>query len=383
MVERKRKTPRKHRAPPGAAPGTLIAHSDALPSAVRVVAYDGAELVEREIEDLGEIEELLDQSAVCWINVDGLGDVGTIRLLGERFGIHPLAQEDVLNTHQRPKVEVYDGQVYIVIRMPGGGRDLATEQVSVFLGDDYVLTFQERPGDCFDPVRTRLRAGRKRIREGGGDYLAYALLDAIIDGYYPVLEVLGDRLETLEAEILENPSAALIAEVHGLKRDLLTLRRAIWPLREMLNTLIRDSLPNFADETLVFLRDCYDHTIQLLDMIETYREIAGGLVDLHFSSVGMRMNEIMKVLTIIATIFIPLGFIAGLYGMNFDPQVSPWNMPELGWYWGYPFVLGLMAAAAGGLLIYFRRRGWIGGGARSAAPPPPPPPPASPTDAKP
>jgi magnesium transporter len=237
----------------------------------------------------------------------------------------------------------------------------------MFLNDRILLTFQERPGDCFDLVRDRIRKRRGQIRNRGADYLTYALLDAVIDGYFPVLEACGERLETLETSVIAEPSRDQVVQVHDMKRDLLSLRRAVWPQREMVNALTRDSTAFVSDQTQVYLRDCYDHTVQLMDMVETYREIASGLLDIYLSSVGTKMNEIMKVLTIIATIFIPLSFIAGLYGMNFDPKASPWNMPELAWYWGYPVALALMLAVALGLLVYFRRKGWIGGRAKDSA----------------
>jgi magnesium transporter len=229
------------------------------------------------------------------------------------------------------------------------------------LGENFVLTFQEGGGDCFDPVRKRLRRKRGRIRDVGADYLAYALLDAVIDGFYPVLEDCGERLGVLEDEIIGAPSGAAVTDVHDLKHDLLTLRRAIWPQREMINTLLRDESELVSAATRIYLRDCYDHAVQLMDIVETYREIASALVDVYLSSVSARLNEIMKVLTIIATIFIPLSFIASVYGMNFDRNASPLNMPELGWRYGYVFSLALMLAIALGLLYYFRRRGWLGG----------------------
>ena len=346
---------------PGASPGTLIADPGALQPTMRVIAYGRDQLTEEEIVDLDRLDGFMERHTVTWINVDGLADMDTIRWFGERFKIHRLALEDIVNVLQRPKIEEYTDQTYLVTRMPALGESLETEQVSIFLGKGYVLTFQERPGDCFDPVRDRLRSGLGRIRGNGEDYLAYALLDAVIDSYYPVLESFGERVENLEADILENPGPAQIAEVHSLKRDLLTLRRSVWPQREMINSVFRDSSPRINDSTVIYLRDCYDHTVQLLDMVETYREIASGLVDLHFSSVSTRMNEIMKVLTIIATIFMPLGLIAGIYGMNFEASKSPFNMPELAWYFGYPFALALMATVAGGFLCFFYRRGWIGG----------------------
>jgi magnesium transporter len=234
-----------------------------------------------------------------------------------------------------------------------------TEQISMFLGERVLLTFQERPGDCFDPVRTRLRAARGQIRNRQIDYLAYTLLDAVIDGYFPVLEGLGERLEDLEDRVIAAPADLEVARIHEIRRELLTIRRAVWPQREMVNALTRESSHYVTDQTRPYLRDCYDHTIQLMDIIETYREIATGLVDVYLSSVSTRLNEVMKVLTIIATIFIPLSFITGLYGMNFDTAASPWNMPELAWYWGYPMALGLMAVVAAGLLYYFYRKGWL------------------------
>jgi magnesium transporter len=257
------------------------------------------------------------------------------------------------------------------------GRRAETEQVSMFIGADYVITFQERQGDCFDPVRERLRRQKGRIRQSGADYLAYALIDAVIDAYFPVLENYGEELETLEDAVISAPRPEVIAQLHDLKRDLLALRRAIWPHREMINALIRDETELFAAPTRIFLRDCYDHAVQLLDVVETYREIASGLVDVYLSSMSARLNDIMKVLTIIATIFIPLNFIASLYGMNFDTEASPWNMPELGWSFGYPFALLLMLLSAIALVWLFTRRHWIGplsgyrarkrGGGRGAA----------------
>jgi magnesium transporter len=240
-------------------------------------------------------------------------------------------------------------------------RGVETEQVSMFVGKDFLLTFQERTGDCFTPIRDRLRHGTGRVRQLGPDYLTYALIDAVIDGYYPILEGYGEAIDTLEDEVIERAESEQMHRLHVVKRDLLMLRRAVWPTREMVNGLIRDESPFIGDVARVYLRDCYDHTIQLMDVVETYREISSSLLDAYLSSMSARLNEIMKVLTIIATIFIPLSFIASVYGMNFDPSVSPWNMPELKFYYGYPFALAIMAAVAGGLLYYFRRRGWMGG----------------------
>lgn len=331
---------------------------------VRLIRYGPDQLEEREVKDAESLRSLIGKWPVTWVNVDGLGDLDLIRALGEMFGLHRLALEDVVNVHQRPKVEEYEDHAFIATRMLVARDAAVSEQITMFLGEGYLLTFQERPGDVFDPIRERIRRHRGFIRESKADYLAYALLDAVIDGYFPVLEHCGERLEALEDEVVSRPGGAAVAAIHEMKRDLLTLRRAIWPQREMINTLVRDPSPYVADQTRVYLRDCYDHTIQIMDIVETYRETASDLMDVYLSSVSTRLNEIMKVLTIIATIFIPLGFIASLYGMNFDPEVSPWNMPELRWYLGYPFSLGLMLLLALGLLYFFRRRGWLGGAER-------------------
>ncbi len=358
----------RKRTPPGAAPGTLIVDEQAERPRIRVTTYTADRLGEVEVSSAAALPPPVAADAVVWVDVQGLGDLETIQALGRTFGLHPLALEDVVNVHQRPKVDTYPDHVFIVTRMPACGDGATTEQVSMFLGASYLLTFQERAGDCFEPVRSRLRASPGgRIRSAKADYLAYALLDAAIDGFFPLLERYGEEVETLEDEVVARPGDETIGRIHAVKHDLLALRRAIWPQREMISTLIRDDNPLIAAPTRTFLRDCYDHIIQLVDMLETYREVASGLVELYLSSLSARMNEIMKVLTFIATIFIPLGFVAGLYGMNFDPAASPWNMPELAWYWGYPFALAVMAAIALGMIGYFHARGWIGRRGRSRA----------------
>lgn len=360
-VRSRRKLPTSARAaPPGSAPGTLIAHPSATQPVIDVIGYGDESIEEREITDVHELKSLVGKAPVTWVNVNGLGNVDVIRKLGEIFGLHRLTLEDVINVHQRPKVEVFSDHTFIVTRMIDRDRSPETEQVSMILGDGFLLTFQERRGDCFDLVRERIRRHRGIIRESKADYLAYALLDAVIDGYFPVLESFGERVEELENAVTADPRSVQAGDIHNLKRDLLLLRRAIWPQREMINGLTRSTSPFVSDQTEVYLRDCYDHAIQLMDILEIYREVASGLVDVYLSSLSARMNEVMKVLTIIATIFIPLSFIASVYGMNFDRSVSPWNMPELSWYLGYPFALGLMAVLAGGLLYHFRRKGWIG-----------------------
>ena len=244
--------------------------------------------------------------------------------------------------------------------MVGIADRLETEQLSLFLGQNYVLTFQERPGDSFDPVRDRIRRAGGWVRSAGPDYLAYALIDALIDNYFPVLEQYGERLETLEDEVITRPGPGLVAQIHEIKRDLLTLRRAIWPLRETVNSLVRDPIPLIRDETRIYLRDCYDHTVQIIDLLENYRDIASGLMEVYLSSVSNRLNEIMKILTMFTAFFIPLSLITGIYGMNFNGAISPLNMPELNWYLGYPYALGLMAVVAIGMLMYFRKKKWLG-----------------------
>lgn len=314
--------------------------------------------MEREVEGVDAVGALLGRWPVLWLNVDGLGDAETIAEIGRLFDLHPLALEDVLNVHQRPKDESYGTYHFVVAQMVMANDGLESEQISLFFGTHFVLTFQQRAGDCFDPVRERIRKSQGRVRGNGADYLAYALLDAIVDAYFPVLEELGERMEALEDRVVAEPERRVIGEIHAAKRDLLTLRRAVWPLRDALNSLLRDT-SLLSEETRLYLRDGYDHAVRILDVVETDREIASGLLDVYLSSVSNRMNEVMKVLTIIATVFIPLSFIAGVYGMNFNPDVSPWNMPELNWRYGYPFAVGAMAAVGIGLLVYCWRKGWF------------------------
>lgn len=346
-----------------AAPGTIEVHPDSMLPNVRLMAYGPDELHEQEAPSLESLPGALGKYPVTWVDIDGLGDKETILQIGRAFGLHQLALEDVVNFHQRPKAESYGDYQYIVTRMPiyEDGR-IATEQVNLFLGRNFVVTFQEGlPGDTMGPVRHRLHNAQYRIRREGADYLAYSILDAVVDSYFPVLESYGERLECLEDEVLGQPDRHTIMQLQLIKRDLLTLRRIFWPLREAVGALLKDPTTLIKDETRLFMRDVYDHTVQLLDLLETYREISAGLVDLYLSSVSNRMNEVMKALTIIATIFIPLSFIAGLYGMNFDPDTSPWNMPELRWYYGYPFAIALMSVVAAGLVTWIWRKGWFSG----------------------
>lgn len=347
------------RGPAGGAPGSLRVDPDAPIPIIHVLGYNDDECVEYEVKDIASLDEVLRPWPRIWVNIEGLGSEEIVRGIGDRFNLHPLALEDTVHVHQRAKCEDYGEYVYFVSRMVTlQNGEFVIEQVSLFIFPNMILTFQERPGDCLEPVRERLRKGKGKIRQHSADYLAYAVIDALIDGYFPVLEKVGDDLEDLEEMILLNPTEKLLQQVHQTKRELLTLRRAIWPIREAVNALMRDDLLVITAETRVFLRDCYDHAIQLVDLVENYRELASGLMDLYMTGVSNRMNEVMKVLTIFATIFMPLGFIAGLYGMNFN-TASPYNMPELSWAYGYPFALGLMLFTAVGLIVYFRRKQWI------------------------
>jgi len=324
---------------------------------VRAFRYDADRCEERAVLP-AEIPSLAPpEGGVLWVDVTGLSDPSVVRAIGDRFGFHPLAQEDVLNLPQRPKVEWYGDHLLVVLREVRYPEP--AEQVSFFLGDRVVISFQERKGDSFDPVRDRLRQGKGRIRSEGADFLLYSLCDAVLDAFFPTLEKLGDAVEEMEEKVLVAPVPATFLAIRGLKRELLSVRHAVWPARDALNLLLIEEHALIRPGTKVFFRDCYDHTIQLMDMVETFREMASGLVDEYMSAVSNRMNEIMKVLTVMATIFIPLTFIAGVYGMNFDTKASPWNMPELAWAYGYPAVLLLMAAVAGGMLVYFRRKKWL------------------------
>jgi magnesium transporter len=374
---RRRRPPRiRRRSQPGASPGTLLADPAAPRPRIQVFAFGPERCVERADADLAEIARLRAQSPVVWVDVSGLGDAQIVAELGAAFGLHPLWLEDVLNVHQRPKVEREGGVDFLVVRALEGDGALGTDQTSLFLGPGFVLTFQERPGDCFDPVRARLRQPGSRLRQRGPDYLAYALIDGVIDGYFPWIERLGERLEQLEDRLLEVPDASCLRELHELRRDLLLVRRSVWPLREVLHQLRREDDALIGAETRLFLSDSYDHTLQIQDLVESDRELAAGLVELYLSSASTRLNEIMRFLTVISTVFIPLTFVVGVYGMNFRPEAGPWSMPELNTPWGYVVCMAVMGLAALWMILWFWRRGWLFDPARSrarrAAPPTPP-----------
>ncbi len=348
---------------PGSIPGTLSIETDAHPPVLFLIDYNNDAATRVKLEKPEEATPYLDTQSVSWVDVQGLGSEAVLRQLGNVFELHPLVLEDVVNVPQRPKVEEFDEQLLLISRMimlRKSGSGFMSEQVSFILGRHYLLTVQEEPAaDSFGPVRERIRSNKGCIRREGADYLMYALLDAIIDGFFPVLEQYGEAIEDLEDEVVVNPTRRTLEKIHKLKRELLMLRRAIWPQRDSINSLIRDGSDLISDEVRVYLRDCYDHAVQVLDMVETYRELASSLMDVYLSSVSNKMNEVMKLLTVISTIFIPLTFVAGVYGMNFDNEKSPLNMPELDWYYGYPLCWAIMLAIAASLIYYFYRKGWF------------------------
>lgn len=345
----------RRRTAPGAVPGTIEIDPDAPKSKISVMAFGPDGLVEQEIGAPHEAATLITQWPVVWINVDGLGDKDVIQQFGTMFELHRLALEDVVNVHQRPKAEEYEEHIFFVARMVYLNHTVETEQLSLFLGEGFVLTFQERAGgDCFSPVRDRIRKSAGRVRTHGADFLAYCLIDALVDAYFPVLEIYSDQLEDLEDEVLEKPSPRTVHAIHQVRRDLLLLRRAVWPLREAINGMMRNECHVFTGDTRLYMRDCYDHTIQILDLVEAYRELVSDLMDVYLSSISTKLNEVMRVLTLFSTIFMPMTFVASIYGMNFH------FMPELEWKVGYPLALILMAGIFAGQLLYFRHKGWLG-----------------------
>ncbi|NJR64770.1 MAG: magnesium/cobalt transporter CorA [Leptolyngbyaceae cyanobacterium CRU_2_3] len=347
---------------PGTMPGTLAIEADAPIPVIFLIDYHAKDAVRVILEQPEDCTAYLDTESVSWVDVQGLGSEDVLQRLGKVFNLHPLMLEDVVNVPQRPKVEEYPEQLLVIVRMvtlKEDGKSFTSEQVSFILGKHYLLTVQEEPEyDCFGPVRDRIRHNKGLIRSQGADYLAYALIDSVVDGFFPVLEAYGESIEDLEDEVVMNPSRQTLEKIHILKRELLGVRRAIWPQRDAVNSLIRDANPLISEEVRIYLRDCYDHIAQVLDMVETYRELASSLMDVYLSSVSNKMNEVMKVLTIISTIFIPLTFIAGVYGMNFDPS-KPGNMPELEQPYAYVVCWIVMIAIALLLILFFKRRGWF------------------------
>ncbi|KPL07792.1 magnesium transporter [bacterium SM23_57] len=348
----------------GLAPGTVsyIGAKKVENVAITAIDYDATNLQEHEVTSIEECFPFKDTPTITWINIDGLHDVDIVEKIGKHFGMHPLVMEDIVNPGQRPKIEDTTDYIFLVVKMlyndPDGG-DIISEQVSIIYGNNFVISFQEREGDVFNYVRDRLRKAVPRVRFMGADYLAYALVDAIIDHYFLVLEAIGEKIESMEDELVKRPQVKDLELIHDLKRKLIHIRKSIWPLREVIGGWDRLETKLIQDYTRAYLRDLYEHTIQVIDTVETFRDMVSGLLDIYLSSISNRMNEIMKVLTIIATIFIPLGFLAGVFGMNFDPTVSPYNMPELGFRYGYLMFWIVVMLVGGGLFLFFKRKRWL------------------------
>lgn len=348
--------PRKKAALP---PGTLVhvGEKKIEKARIRIIDYDEEQLREREAEKIEECFPFKDEQSSTWINIDGLHEVELIEKLGIHFGIHPLVLEDILNTTHRPKFEDGDSYLFIVLKMlyyDGDDDEILDEQLSIVLGNNFVISFQERVGDVFEPVRERIRSGKIRIRKRKSDHIAFALIDAVVDNYSFVLEKLGEKLENFEDELLENPPDDVPQQILAFKRKILALRRTIYPLREAIEDLQSCESDLLTETTLLYLKDVYDHVTQAIDVIDGFREMVSGMLETYHSSISNRMNEVMKVLTIIATIFIPLTFIAGIYGMNFE------HMPELGWIWAYPIAFWAIILGLGGFMVYlFKRKKWL------------------------
>ena len=342
----------------GLPPGTPVFVGEQKVEKVKIsyIDYDEGKVEEKEVEDIVECFPFKETPTVTWINIDGVHEVDVIEKIGKHFEIHPLVLEDIVNTTQRPKLEDFGQYIFIILKMlyyDEKDKDTKVEQVSLILGENFVISFQEREGDIFEPIRERIREGKGRIRRMGADYLAYALLDAVVDSYYLILEKLGEQLEDLEDRVVSNPQPDTSQEIHKLKREMIFLRRSVWPLREVINSLERGESPLIKKACRVFLRDVYDHTIQVIDTVETFRDMVSGMHDTYLSSISNKMNEVMKVLTIIATIFIPLTFIAGIYGMNFE------FMPELKWRFAYFIVWGIIVLVAVIMVVFFKRKRWL------------------------
>lgn len=356
----RRKSPRGRKRPPGLPPGTFLGDPEAPRPKLRLFRYDETNLDERTADSLSELDPLLaDDGRFLWLHVEGIGDVDAIRAIAERFEVHPLAIEDVLNGGQRPKSEPYESQLFLVLHALSPETERLRSQFSLVLSGRAVISFAEEPVIAILPVIERLRIGKRRIRTWGPGYLAYALIDAVIDSYYELVEDIEKKLDALEERVLHDPEQQSLTGIHQLRSELLDLKRSLWPLREMLTLLLREQDEWFPESLQVYLRDCHDHVVMILELLEHARESASNLMSTHMTEVSNRMNEVMKFLTLIATIFIPLSFIAGLYGMNFSTEISAWNMPELGWRYGYPFALGVMAFVAALFLVYFWRKGWF------------------------
>lgn len=353
--------------PPGTPPGTLREPEGIKkhPLRIHLVDYTETELTELTVESASQCLPYLSGPSVTWVHVLGYAEPELLTGLGDAFGLHRLALEDVMNTGQRPKTDAFDDQIFAAMSFIAAPTRGGAEQISLFLGPNFIVSFHNSALDVFAQVRKRVREKAGRLRAQGADYLFYALLDLIIDQAFPALEVLGDRIEALEEAIMEDtglsaPDRSALAEVHDLRRSILLMRRAAWPHRDVISALLREESTLVSSGTKIYLRDCYDHAVHAIDLLETYRDTATNMMEVYLSSVSNRLNDVMRVLTIIATLFIPLTFITGIYGMNFVGNgASPWAMPELRWYYGYPIILFLMAVVAAGMLFYFHRKRWL------------------------
>jgi magnesium transporter len=342
----------------GRPPGASIYTGDKtdVPIRIRLIHYTETELDERELGAIEEAFPYAEAPPTTWINIEGLHDTGTVAKMGQHVGLHALIIDDILHTHQRPKLEDFGTSLYLVVRMLSispDGKEILSEQVSFVLHGNTLITFQESPGDVFDGIRDRIRQSQGRVRRKGADYLLYALMDALVDHYFKVLEHIGERIEAIETDLMDDPYPSLLNDLYALKRELLYIRKAVWPLREAIGSLERGESGLFEEGNQLYLRDLYDHTIQVIDTVESFRDMLSGVQDLYLSSLGNKTNQVMKVLTIIATIFIPITFIAGIYGMNFEV------IPELKWHYGYAGVWAVMAAMVVAMLAYFRRKNWF------------------------
>ncbi len=358
MRARKSRRARQPVKKAGLPPGTLVYTGEKQLESVRitVIDYDEKCFQEKRADRVEDCFQFKSTPTITWINIDGLHDVKVVEDLGAHYDLHPLTLEDILHTGQRPKFEDLDSYLFAVLlmlRFDDESQTVVSEQVSVVLGSNFVISFQENVGDVFEQIRDRLRNAKGRIRKMGADYLMYTLLDAVVDNYFGILEKFGERIEVLEEELIGDPSESILQKIHDLKQEMIFLRRSVWPLRELIGGLERSESKLIEDSTDVYLRDVYDHTIQVIDTVESFRDTVAGMLDIYLSSLSNRMNAVMKVLTIIATIFIPLTFIAGVYGMNFV------NMPELKWRWGYPAVWVVMLTVAGLMVLYFKRKKWL------------------------
>ncbi|MGZ4034048.1 MAG: magnesium/cobalt transporter CorA [Bacteroidia bacterium] len=340
----------------GAPPGTVVYYGEDQTAKVKItlIEYNETEFIEKDFYNLSDCLEHVNPTMVKWINVDGIHDAALVEKIGKQFNIHPLTLEDIVNTNQRPKFEDYDNYVVSIMKMISYDTELQSEQLSVVLLEGMVISFQEaNGGDAFDLIRTRIRLGKGRIRKMGADYLAYALIDAVVDCYFSILEKIGDRIESLEEQLISDPTKETMQQLHYMKREMIFVRKAVWPMRELINNMERSETELIKPSTDIYLRDIHDHTIRVIDTVETYRDLLSGMMDIYLSSVSNKMNEVMKVLTIITTIFVPVTFIAGVYGMNFD------NMPELHTSWAYGAVWVVMIVIIISLIIYFKRRKWL------------------------